>query len=150
MSTNPINFRRKAKRVWEWIFPTVLVAMAPLVTQYIWVLLDTQNFYHIYDVLAHRGQILIVGVALLGESMTELVSRRIPTWQKQGIQAICIVYILGASIIYANLAEDVRCMGVSTDNDGLIRQCAGMADMSMGIFFVGIILCLTCKLIGRS
>ena len=148
MAARPINFKQKRKRVWEWVFPTVVVAMAPLLTQYVWVLLDTQDSYHINDILAHRGQILIVGVALLGEAMTELVTRQIPTWQRQGIQAICTVYILGTSILYANLSEDIRCVG--TNNGVLIGHCADMNDMSMTIFAVGIGLCLVCKLVGRS
>ena len=150
MARNSINFERKAKRVWEWIFPTVVIALSPLVAQYVGLLLNSSGSYHVYDILAHRGQIILVGVALLGEAMTELVSRRIATWQKQGIQALCVAYILMASIVYANLSVSDKCVNVPLNNSNLINECVQMADRSMFLFFIGIVLCLTCKLVGRS
>jgi hypothetical protein len=151
MAARQINVEKKLKRVWEWVFPTVMVAMTPLLIEYVWVVMNSsQSSYHINDILAYKGQILIVGVALLGESMTELVSRNIPTWQRQSVQTLCVAYILGASVIYVKLSESLRCVNVSTSNSALIADCARMSDISMMIFFAGIVLCLICKLIGRS
>ncbi|MEL6350997.1 MAG: hypothetical protein AAFR58_04470, partial [Cyanobacteria bacterium J06627_28] len=145
-----INFERKAIRIWNWVFPTVLIALSPLIAQHVLLIINSSGDYHLYDVLAYKGQIVLVGVALLGESMTELVSRKIPTWQKKGIQALCTAYILIASIVYANLSVSDRCIDVSPDNIALIKECADMADKSMVLFAVGIVLSLSCKLIGRS
>ena len=150
MARYSINYERKIKSVWEWIFPTVVVAMSPLLAQYIGLILSSSGSYHIYDIFAHQGQIVLVGVALLGEAMTELVSRKIATWQKQALQAVCVAYILISSMLYAELSVSQRCVNVALDNITLINECAKTADKSMSIFFVGIVLCLICKLVGRS
>ena len=141
MARRSINLSNKAERVWEWIFPSVVIALVPVLAQYILNFLSRGfNSYNSYDFLENvspHGELLIVSVALVAESVSEMWRRQIPRWQKNSIGSLCIVFVILATYIFAGLpVTPTNTVDVST--------------LSVNMFVYGCIGCVVCKVAGRS
>ena len=75
MARRAINFTNKAERIWKWIFPTVLIAIAPVFAQYLTRSLNWGvTSYNQQDLIANispHGELLLVAVALVAESLVD-------------------------------------------------------------------------------
>lgn len=141
MARRSINLISKAERIWQWIFPTLVLAVAPLVAQYLlvffnWGLTDYSFDDFAYNISPH-GELLLIAVVLVAESVSETWRRQITGWQKDFIGTLCLGFIIIASVIFAGLTV--------THNNATV-----ISSHSFRFFLVGIILCITCKLVGRS
>ena len=141
MARRGINFNSKAARIWEWIFPTLLIAVSPVLAQYLlvffnWGLTD----YSMKDFMSYispHGELLLVAVALVAESSSDVWRRQIAGWQRNLLAGICITFVIIASLVFAGLnVTQTNAIAISIN--------------SVRAFWFGIGLCIACKLAGRS
>ena len=141
MARRAINLSSKAERIWKWIFLTVPIALAPVLATY---LLGLFNWglmgYSLPDLIANispHGELLIVAVALVAESVSDIWRRQICGWQKECIAGFCITFVVIVSLIFSGLnPSSSNTIAISTK--------------SVEIFVIGFGLCVACKLAGRS
>lgn len=141
MTRRSINFNTKVERVWQWIFPTLSIAIAPVVAQYLLGLLHLGVIsYSVEDFIAHispHGELLIVAVALVAESASDIWRRQIAGWQKDVIGSLCFFFVLAVTLMFAGLTStSINAVVIST--------------FSSQLFIVGLALCIACKIAGRS
>ncbi|MEM0978754.1 MAG: hypothetical protein AAGH78_00635 [Cyanobacteria bacterium P01_H01_bin.58] len=138
MASKSINVGRKIERIWEWIFPTVVIALVPVLGQFILSLLngevDTSRYQGFEEIISPHGELLIVAVALVAESVSEIWKRQIPRWQKNVIGSFCIGFVILSTFIYS----------------GLSVTSTTVSSFSFEMFAWGFLLCVICKVAGRS
>lgn len=141
MARRAINLNNKVERILKWIFPTVLIAIAPVFAQYL-----TRSFnwgitsYSQQDLIANispHGELLLVAVALVAESMSDIWRRQICGWQKEIIAGFSMVFVVAMSLIFSGLNPTPY-------------NSVAISSQSVNWFIVGLGLCITCKLAGRS
>lgn len=141
MSHRLINFEKKVGRVWEWIFPSVIIALVLVIGQCVLNLLNgdlyNARYYSLEEIISPHGELLIVAIALVAESLSEIWRRQISRWQKNYIASFCIGYVIVSTYIYSGLTiTPVNSVQVSI--------------LSFNMFICGFILCVICKVAGRS
>jgi hypothetical protein len=119
----------------------VLIALAPVLAQY---LLGLFNWgitsYSLEDLVANispHGELLIVSVALVAESSSELWRRQISGWQKDCIAGLCIAFVVIVSLIFSGLNPNPS-------------NAVAISSQSVDYFLGGLFLCVLCKISGRS
>jgi hypothetical protein len=137
----PINLTSKAERIWKWIFVTVPIALSPVIATYLISLLNWGLTGHGWpDLIANispHGELLIVAVALVAESVSDMWRRQICGWQKDGIAGCCITFVIIGSLIFSGLNPN--------PNNAIV-----ISTTSVDVFMFGFGLCIACKLAGRS
>lgn len=141
MARRSINLNSKIERVWQWCFPTLLVAVAPVVSQYIitvfdWGLTD-HNLESIKFYASPNGELLLVATALVAESASEIWRRQISGWQKDILGTATIFFVITSTVFFSYLS--------SFNNSPLLAS-----NMSCYFFAIGVSLCVVCKVTGRS
>lgn len=141
MTRRTINLSNKADRIWKWIFPTVLIAIAPVFAQYLTSFFNwgiaSYNWQDLIANISPHGELLLVAVALVAESMSDIWRRQICGWQKEGIAGLCIAFVLAMSLLFSGL-------------DPTPYNAVAISRLSADWFIVGLSLCVACKLAGRS
>lgn len=141
MARRSINFNSKAERVWQWVFPSLLVALAPVLAQYFISFFNLGVVdYSWLDLRAHispHGELLIITVALVAESASEIWRRQITGWQKDFIGSLCMVFVIIATLTFAGLTSNPT-------------NAITISSRSFEFFLIGISLCVLCKVAGRS
>ena len=141
MARRSINLNSKVARVWEWVFPTVLIALAPVLAQFFLSAFNRGfSAYSVYNLIGYispRGELLIVSVALVAEAMSELLRRQISRWQRNSIISLCLGFVIFATYLFS---------GVS----GGYSDPVAVSSTSVDIFLWGLALCIICKVAGRS
>jgi hypothetical protein len=141
MARRAINLTAKADRIWKWIFPTVLIALAPVLAQYFIGLfnwgISSYSWQDLIVNISPRGELLIVAVALVAESVSDMWRRQICGWQKECIAASCIAFVVIASLIFSGLNPTPQ-------------NAIAISSQSVDFFMAGFCLCIFCKLAGRS
>lgn len=141
MARKAIRLTSKVERVWAWLFPTVLVALAPVVAHCLIGLLNrglvNYSFQNFVTQISPRGELLIVAVTLVAESMSDLWRRQITKWQKDLIGALCLAFVILATIVFASLPI-------------IPLNVLYISNLSCVLFSLGLLLCVFCKIAGRS
>jgi hypothetical protein len=141
MTRRTINLSNKADRIWKWIFPTVLIAIAPVFAQYLTSFFNwgiaSYNWQDLIANISPHGELLLVAVALVAESMSDIWRRQICGWQKECIAGLCIAFVLAMSLLFSGL-------------DPTPYNAVAISRLSVDWFIVGLGLCVACKLAGRS
>lgn len=141
MTRRTINLSNKVDRIWKWIFPTVLIAITPVFAQYLTSFFNwgiaTYDWQDLIANVSPHGELLLVAVALVAEAMSDIWRRKICGWQKECIAALCVVFVLAMSLLFAGL-------------DPNPYNAVAISRQSVNCFIVGLGLCVTCKLAGRS
>lgn len=141
MTRRSINFSSKVERVWKWLFPTVLIALAPVLAQYLLNLFNwgfTQySFQDLVVNISPHGELLIIAVALVAESVSEMWRRQISGWQKDCIGTLCIFFVIIATFTFSGL-------------NPAPSNAIAISSKSFDLFLIGLGLCITCKIAGRS
>ncbi len=141
MARRAINFTNKAERIWKWIFPTLLIAIAPVFAQYLTKSLNWGvTSYNQQDLIANispHGELLLVAVALVAESMSDIWRRQICGWQKEIIAGFSVVFVMSMTYIFSGL-------------DPTPYNAVAISSQSFNWFIIGLGLCISCKVAGRS
>ena len=141
MSRRSINLSNKTERVWEWMFPSVIIAIAPVVAQYFLNLLRGEFISYgslsFIETISPHGELLIVAVALVAESISEMWRRQIPRWQRNSIGSLCIGFVIISTLIYSGLS-------ITFTNPFTVSL------LSFNMFSIGFLGCVFCKIAGRS
>lgn len=141
MTRRAVRLTSKVERVWAWIFPTVLVALAPVVAHYLIGLLSrgvtNHSFQDFVTQISPGGELLIVAATLLGESMSDLWRRQITRWQKDLIGAFCIAFVILTTFLFASLTI-------------IPPNAVPVSSLSCTLFSLGFLVCISCKVAGKS
>ena len=141
MSRRSINLGSKIERVWEWIFPSVIIALVPVLAQYFVNLLNGEFISYrtlsFIETISPKGELMIVAVALVAESVGEIWRRQIPRRQKSLFGSLCISFVMFSTFIYSNVIES-------------IADPYEVSYLSFHLFVFGFIGCVICKIAGRS
>lgn len=141
MARRTINLTAKADRIWKWIFPTVLIAIAPVFAQYLTSFFNSGVISYTWqDLIANispHGELLLVAVALVAESMSDIWRRQICSWQKDLIAGFSLVFVVAMSLIFSSLNPTPY-------------NAVAISIQSVDWFIIGLGLCIACKLAGRS
>ena len=141
MSRRSINLGNKLERIWEWVFPTLLISLTPVFAQYLLGLINWgQARYSFSDLLANispHGELMIISVALVAEAVSEMWRRQIPRWQKDLVGTLCIMFVVIVTFTFSGLATTPY-------------NAIAISSSSFELFLIGVGLCIACKIAGRS
>lgn len=141
MARQPINLNNKVQRLGDWIFPSVLIAISPVLAQFI--VTAFQHGFEIYSVenliayISPKGELLLIAVALVADSMSEMLPRRIHKNHKNAIVALCWGFGIIATYVFASISTG-------------FTQPLLVSTTSVEFFILGLLLCIWCKIAGRS
>lgn len=141
MVRRAVNYTNKVERIWKWIFPTVLIAVAPVISQYLSGLFNwgvtSYDWQDLVINISPHGELLLVAVALVAESISDVWRRQICGWQRDTVATLCIAFVMAVSLLYSSL-------------DPTPYNEVAISIQSVNFFIVGLGLCAICKLAGRS